>query len=230
MAGFRLRPCGPLFMNQHDDDLALLLRSFWQPEGSAQQQRQAQQRLYQRLQGKLEALALHVVNYNEELAARAVQEAWIKIFRSASTYDSSKAGVITWAKRITSQCAIDQLRQDYRERWMAPWPDEPPPDTACELPLPDEQADSAALRRVLARCIDELPERDGPNFRLAMQLCLDEDLSHAQMTEILAAQAPPGEQINLERVRGWIRRGKQKLDDCVRARLQPGKKGGNHAG
>jgi RNA polymerase sigma-70 factor (ECF subfamily) len=211
-----------------NDELATLLRSFWTQQGSAEQRRLAQNQLYHRLQSDLDWMAKKVVNHNEELAARAVQEAWLKIFKSAQSYDPAQSSVKTWAKMITARCATDQLRSAYKDNWLVNLNDTESAAPLCELPSPDEQADATALRAVLVRCIAELPDRDGPNFRLAMELCLEEDLSHAQMTEVLAAHAPPGENVNIERVRGWIKRGREKLDACIRGRLNLKRKGGSH--
>ena len=47
---------------------------------------------------------------NEELAQDVVQESFIKIWKKADSYDSTKAKLFTWLFRITRNTAIDKLR------------------------------------------------------------------------------------------------------------------------
>ncbi len=50
------------------------------------------------------------VTKNEELAQDVVQESFVKIWKNAHNYDSSKAKLFTWLFRITRNTAIDKLR------------------------------------------------------------------------------------------------------------------------
>tara|TARA_R110002049_G_scaffold13497_6_gene58337 strand:+ start:9824 stop:10387 length:564 start_codon:yes stop_codon:yes gene_type:complete len=47
---------------------------------------------------------------NEELAQDVLQESFVKIWKKADSYDSSKAKLFTWLFRITRNTAIDKLR------------------------------------------------------------------------------------------------------------------------
>jgi len=47
---------------------------------------------------------------NEELAQDVVQESFVKIWKKADSYDSTKAKLFTWLFRITRNTAIDKLR------------------------------------------------------------------------------------------------------------------------
>ncbi len=47
---------------------------------------------------------------DEDLAQDVLQESFVKIWKKADTYDSSKAKLFTWLFRITRNTAIDKLR------------------------------------------------------------------------------------------------------------------------
>ena len=65
--------------------------------------------LYEHYGDTLFGVALKVVR-NEEVAQDVVQESFVKIWKKAHTYDSSKAKLFTWLFRITRNTAIDKLR------------------------------------------------------------------------------------------------------------------------
>lgn len=65
--------------------------------------------LYDYYSGSLYGIILKVTN-NEELAEDALQETFIKVWKNASKYDSSKAKLFTWLYRIARNTAIDKLR------------------------------------------------------------------------------------------------------------------------
>lgn len=50
------------------------------------------------------------ITVNEEIAQDALQETFIKVWKNASKYDSSKAKLFTWLFRIARNTAIDKLR------------------------------------------------------------------------------------------------------------------------
>ncbi|MCX2719271.1 RNA polymerase sigma factor [Lentiprolixibacter aurantiacus] len=65
--------------------------------------------LYENYGDTLYGVAFKVVK-NEELAQDVLQESFVKIWKKANTYDSSKAKLFTWLFRITRNTAIDKLR------------------------------------------------------------------------------------------------------------------------
>ncbi|MDQ2987687.1 MAG: sigma-70 family RNA polymerase sigma factor [Pseudomonadota bacterium] len=217
-----------------NDDLASLLQEFAGTRGSLRASRNAQERLYRSLGKDLDAFARWLTRANDELAAPAVQEAWIKIFTSAPHYDPAKASVKTWAKRITFQCVQDEMRSYYkRNKLLAPVAPpshgEGPDDDlehadllanlACPAPHSEELVLRDEVQRAVADCIDVLPDGDGPNYRLAMQLCLDEDLTQTDMLQILAANSIEHRDINLYQVQGWIRQARVRMQDCLGKKL-----------
>lgn len=65
--------------------------------------------LYEHYGDTLYGVALKVVQ-NEAMAQDVLQESFVKIWKKAHTYDSSKAKLFTWLFRITRNTAIDKLR------------------------------------------------------------------------------------------------------------------------
>jgi RNA polymerase sigma factor (sigma-70 family) len=192
--------------------------------------RAAQDAFYRMLSKTLETHAMRIVNYNEELARNALQEAWIKIFLSAEKYDPSLAKVKTWAKRIVFQCAMDELRTHYRHyKHTDPNHDqhdggamdseEDFENIACPLPNTEDKLYASQIQQAVEHCMAQLPADKGPNYRLAMKLNLDQDLTLADMTDILAAQSPRYEKINAVQVRGWVRKASELMKACLNLKL-----------
>lgn len=65
--------------------------------------------LYDHYGDTLFGVAYKVVK-DEDLAQDILQESFIKIWKKADSYDSSKAKLFTWLFRITRNTAIDKLR------------------------------------------------------------------------------------------------------------------------
>lgn len=187
----------------------------------------AQREFYDLLVTDLERHVLRTVGFNEELAITAIQHAWIKIFTTANSYDPKLASVKTWAKRLAGQCAIDELRKHYRDQERIvdlnagassqddPW--EPGLDSlACSLPGPDQHAQDQELQKIVSECIERLPAgKSGPNYKLAIRLLLEEDMSYSEMREVLSAQSARFSTLNAEQVRGWVRQAVTRMKACI---------------
>ena len=65
--------------------------------------------LYENYSDSLYGVILKITK-NEELAQDALQESFVKIWRNAKKYDSTKAKLFTWLHRIARNTAIDKLR------------------------------------------------------------------------------------------------------------------------
>ncbi|MEO5789402.1 MAG: RNA polymerase sigma factor [Gelidibacter sp.] len=65
--------------------------------------------LYENYSDSLYGVILKITK-NEELAQDALQESFVKIWKNAKRYDSSKAKLFTWLYRIARNTAIDKLR------------------------------------------------------------------------------------------------------------------------
>ena len=65
--------------------------------------------LYENYSDSLYGVILKVTR-NEEIAEDALQETFVKVWKNAHKYDSSKAKLFTWLFRIARNTAIDKLR------------------------------------------------------------------------------------------------------------------------
>ncbi len=65
--------------------------------------------LYEHYSDSLYGVILKVTR-NEEIAEDALQETFIKVWKNAHKYDSTKAKLFTWLFRIARNTAIDKLR------------------------------------------------------------------------------------------------------------------------
>ena len=65
--------------------------------------------LYENYSSSLYGVILNIT-INEEIAEDALQETFIKVWKNAHKYDSSKAKLFTWLFRIARNTAIDKLR------------------------------------------------------------------------------------------------------------------------
>lgn len=76
---------------------------------SAQKDRAAFKSLYEQTSPKLFALALHIMQ-RESLAEEVLQEAYLKIWNHADSYDLTKGSVIGWMSVVTRNTAFDALQ------------------------------------------------------------------------------------------------------------------------
>jgi RNA polymerase sigma-70 factor (ECF subfamily) len=65
--------------------------------------------LYEHYSNSLYGVILKIT-INEEIAEDALQETFVKVWKNARKYDSSKAKLFTWLFRIARNTAIDKLR------------------------------------------------------------------------------------------------------------------------
>lgn len=215
--------------HHNEQELLKLLQQFSSKKVSERTVQIAQRAFYDCLVRELDQHALFIVNHNKELAQVAVQEAWIKIFATANKYDPDKASVKTWAKMITGRCAIDELRRFYKHDMrnkdeaqfdeVERMEDNVLDTLVCPLPSAEERVHALQVQRAIADCLSALPSGKGPNYRLAMKLVLDEDLSYQEMSDVLSQQSVKQGTLNAEQVRGWVRQAAAKMKSCISQKL-----------
>lgn len=125
--------------------------------------------LFRRHRDRMWAVALRTVG-DRELAADAVQEAFIAAFRRADRF-RGEAAVTTWLHRITVNASIDRLR---REKPTAPLPEIDPADR-------HDRHDQAETALDVRAALATLPEAQ----RVALVLVDMEGLSVAEAAELL---------------------------------------------
>src|SRR5688572_6022843 len=81
--------------------------------------------LYDRYSRPCFALAIRVLS-SEQDAEEAVQETFVRVWRSAMQYDAGRAAVSSWLLSITRNLCIDELRRRRRRSLETPSLDDAP--------------------------------------------------------------------------------------------------------
>jgi RNA polymerase sigma-70 factor (ECF subfamily) len=115
--------------------------------------------LYDRYAGAVFALALRIVA-DREVAEEVTQEAFLRVWRHAASYDAEKGRVATWLLGVTHHLAIDQVRRRRVQAQPMPVTDEGEPVVTL---MPDPTIDveretvGAERRQVLGAALTRLP-------------------------------------------------------------------------
>lgn len=121
----------------------------------------------------LVGLACGLLRGREDLARDAVQDAWLRVIKSARWFDASSS-FKTWMYRIVINRCHD-IRATHRP---PPLGEAAGPREAAHSVTRAEAAERLAL---LHRLVEELPESE----RLAVVLCHHEGLTHAEAAAVL---------------------------------------------
>lgn len=230
------------FENQ---ELAHLLRKFGDSGANGRAVERAQREFYNRIYKTIDLCALQTAKFNQEIAMVAVQETWLQILNTAHKYDPKRASVKTWVQGITRYCTLTELRKHYKEVRVrdalrnggttvdisdASADEDRPSDVLSSLVCPmlplDEVADAVYQQQVVAAaqaCMETLPAGNDPNYRLAMELAVDTDLTYDGMMAVLQAHMPEDKLLNTERVRSWVREAAKRMRTCLGRKLGMGK-------
>lgn len=145
-------------------------------------------KLYGETSGRLFAVALRILR-DRQLAEDAVQEAFVRIWRSAGKYDPARGSPLAWMAVIARNAALDRIKQ------RADW------EPIEELEIPAIEAEPADAR--VGHCLKKLSEQ----HRNALVLMYVYGLTHPELAERL--NAPLGT------VKSWVRRGAAALRECM---------------
>ena len=141
--------------------------------------------LAERYQARAFKLALSILG-GEADARDVSQEAFIRVYQSAGTFDG-RARFSTWFHRILVNLCIDHQRRDRWWRRLVPIGeargdrDEPAFDPPSSQPGPDE----TAIQRQSILRLREALKRLSPKQRAAIVLQTDEDMSSREIAVIL---------------------------------------------
>lgn len=182
-----------------DDQLYRLLAAV------ALQDRAAFRRLYEATSAQLFGFALRVL-HKEELAEEAVQDAFVAIWHAAAGYQVHLASPLTWMVTIVRNKALDIRRRALADGGDVRVELEDADSLADLAAGPHEQAQRSRDAQALARCMDTLAGRQ----RQAIGMAYLHDLSHSDVAARL--------DLPLGTVKTWIRRGLERLRDCLTRR------------
>ncbi len=159
--------------------------------------RLAFRRLYEQQSPRLYAVALRITRHGA-LAADAVHDAFLQVWRNAARFDAARGGAEVWLISLVRYRALDIARRRGREV-----PDTDVPERPDEDPDPLQRLQSSREAAALHRCLDQLE----PDRRRLVALAFAEGLTHAELAERLATP--------LGTVKSWIRRSLAVLRTCL---------------
>ncbi len=151
--------------------------------------------LYARYSAPLFSFALRLVG-DRATAEELLQDAFVKIWRYARSYDPDKSRPFTWSVTILRRTCIDHLRSSRAAPTFALLPDEVA--NAADLATA-ETARGTAEAHENAQRVEQALGRLGGDRQRALELALFSDLTHNEIADRLAQ--PIGT------VKSWIRRG-----------------------
>jgi RNA polymerase sigma-70 factor (ECF subfamily) len=145
--------------------------------------------------GRMVGVARRILR-RQDLAEEAVQDAFMRLWRSARTFDPSKGAARSWLYAILRNCALTVLRDENRFNADEGIAEEVAPMTENALArLPETNA--------LRRCLERL---DAPR-RSVVVLAYVHGLSHGELAGKLG--------VPLGTVKSWVRRSLISLQECM---------------
>jgi RNA polymerase sigma-70 factor (ECF subfamily) len=140
------------------------------------------------------------ITHNERDAEEIVQDVFLTVWRTASTFDPKRASAFTWLTTVARNKAIDRIRA--AQRRIPPPPSEEVASVRESVDLsanPADEVSQADQSEALGSIVRTLPT----NQRQAIELAFFEGLTHPEIAERL------GETIGT--VKSRIRLGMEKL-------------------
>lgn len=167
---------------------------------TGREDRSAFQQLYRLTRAKLFGICLRICGERQG-AEDVLQEVYLIIWRRAGGYEPGRSSPITWLATIARNRAIDWRRAH-------PGRGEVAVEAAAGVADPAPDATSGLLgeeeNRRLRDCLDELEQQQRESIRTAF-------FSGVTYAELATRRGVP-----LGTVKSWIRRGLQRLRDCLR--------------
>lgn len=163
--------------------------------------RRAFDELYRRSSGRLYAICLSLLR-KEDLAEDVLQDAFVKIWHRSPSFDPSKGTAMTWMISIARNRALDLLRSAHVQADLVvdEYQDE---DFASGAHSPAVATEIDASTKAVMECLGELKEQQQRCIMMAYYY----GHTHEELSKLL--QTPLGT------VKAWIRRGLEKLRECL---------------
>lgn len=141
--------------------------------GCINNNRKAQEHLYKKFYGPMASICLRYTR-NQEDAIEVLHNGFLKVFKNIHTYDTSRASLYTWVRRIIINSAIDFIRQ--RSKFH----------TNIELEKVDEPAiDADAIQRMSSQEVLLLVQKLSPATQTVFNLYVVEGYNHREIGNLL---------------------------------------------
>ena len=169
--------------------------------------------LYEKTSSHLFAVVLRI-NRNRGQAEDVLQEIYVNVWRSGSSFDAAQSQPLTWLTRIARNRAIDSLRRaqtqpQFESRFSGEEEDNDVyDDKADDAPGPLDLLSQASSARALTDCMQDLsaPQRQ------SVAMAFYDGLSHAEVAEKMGQP--------LGTVKSWVRRALASLKGCLERAAQ----------
>lgn len=158
--------------------------------------------LYRTTSPKLFGVALRIL-FRRDWAEEVLQDCYVKIWQHAADYGADKSQPMTWMTSIVRNRCIDFLRRPREDGLPENEDGEPLLDFADEAAGPLARLLGEQDTAWLARCLQKLAARE----RQTISLAFFHGLSHGELADHLVQP--------LGTVKTWVRRGLDKLKDCM---------------
>lgn len=160
--------------------------------------------VYRLTSAQLYAVARRLVR-DRSAAEEVLQEAFVSVWHRAGTYAADRSAPTTWLTAIVRNRCLDLLRRRELDAvTLTPEDDDAPElDVPSDTPSPADLLVSGADAASVRGCVDTL---EGAQ-KQAIALAFFQGLSHGELAEHL--RQPLGT------VKSWIRRGLDKLRECL---------------
>lgn len=158
-------------------------------------------RLYQVSSPRLYSVCLKLLK-TRQAAEEVLQEAYIKIWHKAGSFDPRRATAMTWMTTVVRNRALDVLRSQKSRPQEVDMEYEGLEFASNEIPPCEETGLGWSARRV-AKCMDALQE----NQRKSILMAYYYGHTHEEIAQQLAAP--------LGTVKAWVRRGIERLRKCL---------------
>jgi RNA polymerase sigma-70 factor, ECF subfamily len=166
--------------------------------------RAAFERVYRATSGHLLGVALRIVG-STAWAEEVLQDAYVSVWHAAGSYDAGVATPMTWLINIVRNKAIDAWRSGRSQRSATVELDEDAhaQQAGADGGEPQQLIERSLERLSIAACMSTL----APMQRQALALAYYRGLVHSEIAAVLGAP--------LGTAKAWVRRGLDRLKDCL---------------
>ncbi|HEX4870708.1 MAG TPA: sigma-70 family RNA polymerase sigma factor [Nevskiaceae bacterium] len=172
-------------------------------QATAAGDRKAFAELYRMTSAHLLGLLLRILQ-RRDWAEEALQDAFLKIWQKAETFERDKGAPMTWLMTVARYRALDLIRAKRPEVGMPEDEGELPPLTLEDL---GQSPEAGAVEReglsAMENCLRHLPVEQ----RQSLLLAYYEGYTHQELAARM--KAPLGT------VKSWVRRGLSRLRECL---------------
>jgi len=155
--------------------------------------------VYDLTSAKLFGICLRICG-DREAAEDVLQDVYVRVWRRAAAFDAERASPISWLAVIARNAAIDWQRASRR---LDVPTDEGMADIADDAPAADDLLLMDEARERLMTCLEGLEANQADSIKRAFL----EGCTYQQLADRTATP--------LGTIKSWIRRGMQKLKDCL---------------